>query len=120
MSDKPSIHSAFCQLPDSLRAHPGVKALMHQARELEAKVPHWQPIETAPKDSSYILVADMTAFEPTADRAHWGVVCGKWTWRCGGRQEWADDPRGSREYLGSYDTATHWMPIPAAPATTKE
>lgn len=118
MSDKPSIHSAFCQLPDSLRAHPGVKALMHQARELEAKVLRWKPIETAPRDGTVVLLRGgkttedfytrngderyqdrpVTAFFRDGD---WLLCFWGGAWRDG------------------YDNPTHWMPLPS-PATTKE
>lgn len=75
----------------------------------------WQPIETAPKDGSHILIIDATAKTPEADKVHWGRVMGKDYWRCGDSSDWEEDPRAAREILGAYETPTHWMPLPAPP-----
>lgn len=63
----------------------------------------WQPIETAPKDGSRIL-----AYEPSADSKIHEIW---WEDDCGGPfQGWTDD----------WDTEpepTHWVPLPAGPAS---
>lgn len=74
----------------------------------------WQPIETAPKDGTRILIAGGTYYYDasempdqeftSADTAYWRN--GGW---CGGY--------GS-EYNGEYwHKPTHWQPLPAPPAT---
>jgi hypothetical protein len=70
-----------------------------------APVEAWQPIETAPKDGTPVLVAYYMMFEPGVTRQSvcWNV---SETW-CGGPSA-----------LNSFKP-THWMPLPAAtlPAT---
>ena len=64
----------------------------------------WQPIESAPKDGTAIIVTRPTIFESEDgwhvvrwDDGWWQVHCGKF-----------DNPlRG--------DDPTHWMPLPASP-----
>lgn len=87
-----------------------------QAAPQPVALPQWQPIETAPKDGTHILVwthASVTTY----------VVC------------WADAAKGIRKYLTAESGAergwhlawdgtlfdrehepTHWMPLPAAPS----
>jgi hypothetical protein len=94
--------------------------------ELEAKLT-WKPVETAPKDGHSILLLT---------RCH--GVCEAWF----EKGYWtADTPISPREYSGdawvccdnafqievefgpdgyeSHGTATHWMPLPVAPAELK-
>jgi len=61
---------------------------------------NWQPIETAPKDGRWILVArdDMQ-----------GVV-----WWNKNSDHWALAP------LSYFDRPTHWMPLPQPPQVEKE
>jgi hypothetical protein len=108
------------------RTYQRVKKAEAYAAELEAKLT-WKPVETAPKDGRSILLLT---------RCH--GVCkawfndGYWT---------ADTPISPREYSGdawvccdsafqievefgpdgyeSHGTATHWMPLPVAPAELK-
>jgi len=76
----------------------------------------WQPIETAPKDGTYILVVDADCITPEADKAHWGPVFGsEFSWRAGDKESWAHDSRAAQELIGAYETATHWMPLPPPP-----
>lgn len=73
---------------------------------------NWQPIETAPKDGSIILL-----YRPTA--AKWAVIApGAWN-----DDHYAKHPRPYWEgwlKIGSvseyrYWTPTHWMPLPEPP-----
>ena len=60
----------------------------------------WQPIETAPKDGTVILMADgLTMF------------CGIWLKSARG---WVDGCRDADGELVAWN-ATHWMPLPAPP-----
>lgn len=68
----------------------------------------WQPIETAPKDGTAVLVVNDKALDPEALVAHWNGE-----WRVDTTYAWAnaEDPWG---HFGTID-ATHWMPLPPAP-----
>lgn len=64
----------------------------------------WQPIETAPKDGTEILLAS-TGLLSDIGLCHWrndNVMVG-WTWGLG----------------KSFRGATHWMPLPPYPDTTE-
>ncbi len=77
------------------------------------KAEAWQPIATAPKNGTHVLVIVMTSKEPRADIAHWN----EGEWRAGTDDCW-DDARGKGgEVLGYYADATHWMPLPAPPTS---
>lgn len=65
-----------------------------------AKGAQWQPIETAPRDSTIILCYSKNRW--TAD-----VSPMKWV------DEWKCAASGHR--LGIDEQPTHWMPLPAAP-----
>jgi hypothetical protein len=110
-------------------AGPGLYSISDMNRrieELEAKLT-WKPVETAPKDGRSILLLT---------RCH--GVCEAWF----DKGYWtADTPISPREYSGdswvccdnafqievefgpdgyeSHGTATHWMPLPVAPAELK-
>lgn len=78
----------------------------------------WQPIETAPKDGSWLLLAGGDCHDDEGDKdgrpvtAQWtnylnGRIapnCGRWqfAWYDGG-------------FYGVYYAPTHWMPLPAPP-----
>lgn len=68
----------------------------------------WQPIETAPKDRTRLLVARFA--DKPADKN--GYMCVDW---------WRDHKRDDVSYTGfggfnkHYWPATHWMPLPAPP-----
>ena len=71
----------------------------------------WQPIETAPKDGTWILV-----FEPSRYPPHHHVV--QW-----GPPEWGDWPDtwvtmalGPNPDTYDAEDATHWMPLPEPPS----
>lgn len=67
--------------------------------------PKWQPIETAPKDGTDILVTGKTnlghGFKPYyIEITHWAKdnKVGKFIF-----------------YVGNYSQPTHWMPLPVCP-----
>jgi hypothetical protein len=69
----------------------------------------WRPIETAPKDGTPVLVG------------HEQAVFSAW-WEKDGTQTntnhpgWVDGTTNSYEEYTTYEP-THWMPLPAPPAT---
>ena len=81
----------------------------------------WNPIETAPRDGTTILLS----------RAHLGddVLYGHWngeSWRCAWPEFYSETlaiarklyrlEAGAHEYKTfSVNNATHWMPLPAPP-----
>jgi len=73
----------------------------------------WQPIETAPKDGSYVLIANMH-----------GAWVAKWhpIFVSGFRPStpWASMMLNHDhiEKTGRYDPPKHWMPLPAPPIST--
>lgn len=76
------------------------------------KVPNWQPIETAPRDGSYILLAAPSGYTTTPLRA--AVGC----WSDGGH--YGPSAAGWRTHSGDWFTdagkdATYWMPLPSMP-----
>ena len=79
--------------------------LSAEVAALEAKLPQWQPIETAPKDATEILV--------WAD----GRGCAVVTWMVEGYA----GPTWQLTHTGSYAEdsevywPTHWMPLPEPP-----
>ena len=67
----------------------------------------WQPMETAPRDGTRILVF-------TPGEKEWdGVMTAKWckTYNC-----WWGDPNEASEYDPDSLEPTLWMPTPALPA----
>ena len=73
--------------------------LQDQLAKAEQRVAEWQPIETAPKDGSFILLA--TPKGRIAD-GFWSLVYGVWSW-----------PYVMVE-------PTHWMPLPTPPKRSME
>lgn len=69
------------------------------AAELEAALPQWQPIETAPKDNTPILV-------PTNAHSD-GIVIVRW-YTYNGLAAW-------RDWDEDVHFPTHWMPLPQPP-----
>lgn len=64
----------------------------------------WQPIETAPKDGTEILL-----FDPdNSDDHNGGVAQGYFSMKDGGRNEWVS-------MVFKTCKPTHWMPLPSPP-----
>lgn len=65
--------------------------------------PEWQPIETAPKDGTNILIAYRDGYfgDMVVTKAAWDEDKEKW------------DKLFSNEYIK--DIPTHWMPLPKPP-----
>lgn len=61
----------------------------------------WQPIETAPKDGSWILVSDPSGTWMDSARFYEGAWCSWPTTIC--------------QYGPEEDPPTHWMPLPEPP-----
>jgi hypothetical protein len=79
----------------------------------------WQPIETAPRDGVWVLLAGGNCDGDEGDDDGRPVVA-QWTNYMNGRTDtkyerwhfaWYDGG-----YYGAYDNPTHWMPLPAAPS----
>ena len=62
----------------------------------------WQPIETAPKDGTDILIGGDHGYSGGVLQAEWGIT------RLGHPAGWVD-------MEGDTYNPTHWMPLPAAP-----
>ena len=76
----------------------------------------WQPIETAPKDGTWVLLSGGDCGQESDDPS---CVSGQWTTylnggQCEGHWQFAWFDGG---YYGWYDDPTHWMPLPNPPAT---
>jgi len=70
----------------------------------------WQPIETAPKDGSKIILARIGENEVGKNLGVWWACSGSWSEKY---SRWWDgiEPCG-------FNHPTHWMPLPAAPSPT--
>lgn len=67
----------------------------------------WQPIETAPKDGTTIILH--VDWEPLTVAGFWDVASGVWC------VKWDSHPLN-----GGFYPVTHWRPLPTAPAAAKE
>ena len=78
-------------------------------------VMEWQPIETAPKDGTWIMLFSPCEEFPTSDVTHWIAKYGYFdnSFEPG----WIDqeDALVMKEH-----EPTHWMPLPPPPADMKE
>ena len=79
----------------------------------------WRPIETAPKDGSWVLLCGGKCQGDEGDY-DWRPVVAQWTdylnGRLGQKYErwqfaWYDGG-----YYGTYEGPTHWLPLPDGPA----
>lgn len=79
-----------------------------KALELSSRLIEWQPIETAPRDGTPILVYRYCDPWHVIGWATWADVCGISGWIA----------RGFTETPGvlGLGNPTHWMPLPAAPS----
>jgi hypothetical protein len=69
----------------------------------------WLPIETAPRDGSWVLLKGGDSFEPTDSGRLYPCVSAWWNadW-----EEWVFVWFDSA-WRGTWEAPTHWMPIPA-------
>lgn len=72
----------------------------------------WQPIETAPKDGTRIIMTNgaWVDFGWFSHSVWLGPRAAKGAWV-------GDDPRDGRGALDGIHEPTHWMPLPAPPST---
>lgn len=80
---------------------------------------HWRPIETAPRDGSWILLTGGTIEYGWGGDDYPRVVSGQWSTILNnspteGHWQFAWYDGG---YYGAYERPTHWMPIPPAPVS---
>ena len=75
----------------------------------------WQPIETAPKDGTQVLIAggsvEYDAETFPQERPFAGVHIASW---CKSSQSWSG-PYGSEYDAQYWHTPSHWQPLPAPP-----
>ena len=100
-------YSQFCDATQDLHASLTVDAILrliasHHA--LEKRVA-WQPIETAPKDGTHILVINARNQNPLPATVHW--FDGAWSLSVNQMAEYSD-------YV--WGPPTHWMLCPQPPA----
>ena len=77
----------------------------------------WQPIETAPRDGTWVLLSGGECDYDEESDAKTRPVVGQWSNYCNGKTvdwhwqfAWYDGG-----YYGEYEKPTHWMPLPAPP-----
>ena len=73
----------------------------------------WRPIETAPKDGSWLMVYERSDFPPSVWVVRWGNIEGSGGWldeKC-----WVTVGLGPNPDTYDADMATHWMPLPDPP-----
>lgn len=69
----------------------------------------WQPIETAPKDGTYVLLLGDSGYTTTPYRV--AVGC----WIEGYRDFWINHSNDA--FTDDGEPPTHWMPLPDPPET---
>jgi hypothetical protein len=85
----------------------------------------WQPIESAPKDGTDVLVLLDCASVPVVHLAWWrsreewelsGQYCGGWDSAAEWEGWWSYTQNSTtQEKLDGYRLPTHWMPMPTPP-----
>jgi hypothetical protein len=84
--------------------------LISEVMKLRAAAPvaqGWQPIETAPKDGTEVLLWLQPPYN-SIEKARWFDLWGNW--------QIGEFPEDSDEYCGIGSALpTHWMPIPTPP-----
>lgn len=78
----------------------------------------WQPIETAPKDGTRILICNARCPEDEIEITEWFVIPREHYEHVEGDlyRKVSDDPYEA--WNGNGHRATHWMPLPAPPTDT--
>lgn len=83
---------------------------MRQGGEEGEAMSEWQPIESAPRDGTWIVLTDGTS----VSTGYWGGTCfggGPMAWLVYGH-------RSDYEEVDLDGTPTHWQPLPAPPDPT--
>lgn len=91
--------------------------LMYQAADaLEAlqRQSAWQPIETAPKDGTRILVYGTYQWENYYERQEEGIICAEWYKITGANDNGSWNAISTNPYC-DFVQPTHWMPLPTPP-----
>ena len=74
----------------------------------------WQPIKTAPKDEANSFLVFVPVTKPVED---WDVIIQvSWFQGC----LYPDSKQACIDLEDAITTATHWMPLPAAPDTQND
>lgn len=84
-------------------------------RPIPLPEPAWQPIETAPKDGTEILLFELLRGEESMIRAGYWEDQGESIHDVGEAAGWSIADSG---YIGEI-RPTHWMPLPAPPESGK-
>lgn len=95
-----------CYAKSDVKAHMLLDSLAAENARLAAGVAEWQPIETAPKDATLLLLWWPSRRESSALIGYYGrgwLEGSALEWRSMAGLEWHKDP-------------THWMPLPPPPA----
>jgi hypothetical protein len=110
------IEALTAQLADYTHRGDDVHPVEAAMRDHDEGMTGWQPIETAPKDGTFILGAYFyNGHEPDYSIVRWN------------KKDWLGYCDGDRSILSQGDTytdyhepfCTHWMPLPAAPTEGK-
>lgn len=93
-----------------LRAAPIVRVVLAAADAVRGSDDGWQPIETAPRDGTMVILADLTEVAPNGSTISYEdrwVVAGSYQ-----RNNWYNQ---FIEEDGEEIYPSHWMPLPTAP-----
>jgi hypothetical protein len=74
----------------------------------------WQPIDTAPKDGTRVLICTARGFVTDARWSESACFGGQERDRPGWQMHYCDDDPW---YSEATENATHWMPLPEPPST---
>ena len=73
----------------------------------------WQPIETAPRDGTDIIIAEIRFKNSKADYGE--IDIGSWEEDRNGADEFGDSYFCWMSNYGRVEEPTHWMPLPPPP-----
>ena len=73
----------------------------------------WQPIETAPKDGTWVLLYSPDN-EPSVATCCWESLNYNWA------PQWVWGSKQRADFRGGFYGATHWMPLPEPPRLDRQ